>query len=174
MLYYNNRQIEKTFMKATAFSPHDHTRCISSAISQAQTLCKSRGARLTPVRQRVLELVWQSHQPLGAYDLLASLAQEGFNSAPPTIYRALEFLGQQGLPHKLVSINAYVGCCSPEKPHPGHFLLCQDCHQAQELDSQHLDLALKLSAEQHGFKVQQPTIEVAGTCERCLSKETSL
>ncbi|HCH31916.1 MAG TPA: Fur family transcriptional regulator [Oceanospirillaceae bacterium] len=160
-------------MQATAFGPHDHTRCITSAINQAQSLCKSRGVRLTPVRQRVLELVWQSHQPLGAYDLLASLTAEGFNSAPPTVYRALDFLGAQGLLHKLASINAYVGCCSPEKPHQGHFLLCQDCHQAQELDSQYLNLALKLSADKHGFTVQQHTIEVAGTCEQCASKNAA-
>ena len=84
-------------MKASAFSPHDHSRCITSAIGHAKSLCADRGVKLTPVRQRVLELVWQSHQPIGAYELLASLAKEGFNSAPPTVYRALEFLSGQGL-----------------------------------------------------------------------------
>jgi len=155
-------------MQATAFSPHDHSHCITSAINHAQDLCADRGVRLTPVRQRVLELVWQSHQPIGAYELLASLAQEGFNSAPPTVYRALEFLSEQGLLHKLESINAYVGCSNPHTPHQGHFLLCQVCHQAQELDSQYITLALKLSADQHGFAIDHHTIEVVGTCQRCL------
>ncbi|MFT7179110.1 MAG: Fur family zinc uptake transcriptional regulator [Oceanospirillaceae bacterium] len=157
-------------MLATAFSPHDHTHCISTAISHAQSLCADRGARLTPVRQRVLELVWHSHQPIGAYELLARLANEGFNSAPPTVYRALEFLSEQGLLHKLDSINAYVGCCNPDTPHQGHFLLCKVCNQAQELDSQYITLALKLSAEQHGFEIQSHTIEIVGTCQGCLDK----
>ena len=157
-------------MQATAFSPHDHTHCISSAISHAQSLCANRGVRLTPVRQRVLELVWQSHQPIGAYELLASLAKEGFNSAPPTVYRALEFLSDQDLLHKLESVNAYVGCCNPDTPHQGHFLLCQICHQAQELDSQYITLALKLSADQHGFEIQHHTIEIVGSCQGCLDK----
>jgi len=157
-------------MQTSAFSPHDHTRCINSAISHAQSACANRGVRLTQVRQRVLELVWQSHQPIGAYGLLASLAEEGFNSAPPTVYRALEFLSEQGLLHKLESINAYVGCCNPDTPHQGHFLLCQDCHQAQELDSQYITLAIKLSADQHGFDIQGQTIEIVGTCQGCLNK----
>ncbi|MDC9719170.1 MAG: Fur family transcriptional regulator [Gammaproteobacteria bacterium] len=157
-------------MQATAFSPHDHTHCISSAITHAKGLCAERDVRLTPVRQRVLELIWQSHKPIGAYELLASLAKEGFNSAPPTVYRALDFLSEQGLLHKLESINAYVGCCNPDTPHQGHFLLCQVCHQAQELDSQYITLALKVSADQHGFEMHHHTIEVVGTCQECLNK----
>ncbi|MDB4002593.1 transcriptional repressor [Oceanospirillaceae bacterium] len=161
-------------MQATAFSPHDHSHCISSAIDHAQNLCTERGVRLTPVRQRVLELVWRSHQPIGAYELLAALAKEGFNSAPPTVYRALEFLGEQGLLHKLDSLNAYVGCCNPDTPHQGHFLLCEACNKAQELESQYINLALKLSADQHGFEIQRHTIEIIGTCKECLEKPNLL
>jgi len=161
-------------MQATAFSPHDHSHCISSAMSHAQSLCTDRGVRLTPVRQRVLELVWRSHQPIGAYELLAVLVKEGFNSAPPTVYRALEFLNEQGLLHKLESINAYVGCCNPDTPHQGHFLICQTCHQAQELESQYINLALKLSADQHGFEIQGHTIEIVGTCKECIGNPVML
>mgnify|MGYP002635703675 FL=1 len=161
-------------MQPTVFSPHDHTHCISSAIKHAQSLCVDRGVRLTPVRQRVLELVWRSHQPIGAYELLASLVKEGFNSAPPTVYRALEFLCTQGLLHKLEGINAYVGCSNPDTPHQGHFLLCKDCHQAQELDSQYITLAVKLSADQHGFEIQRHTIEIVGSCQACLDKSKAL
>ena len=156
-------------MLATAFAPHDHSRCIHSAINHAQSLCTQRGVRLTPVRQRVLELVWRSHQPIGAYELLAALTKEGFNSAPPTVYRALEFLCEQGLLHRLDSINAYVGCCSPDKPHQGHFLLCQKCHQAQELESQNINDALNQSASAHGFEIKRHNIEIVGTCKACLA-----
>lgn len=161
-------------MQATAFSPHDHSHCISSAIGHAQSLCAKRGARFTPVRQRVLELVWRSHQPIGAYELLAMLVKDGFNSAPPTVYRALEFLSEQGLLHKLDSINAYVGCCNPDTPHQGHFLLCQVCHLAQELENQYINLALKLSADEHGFEIRRHTIEIVGICQGCLDKSSAL
>ena len=150
-----------------AFSQHDHNHCIESAITQAQNLCKERGVRLTRVRQRVLELVWQSHQPLGAYTLLSLLAEEGFNSAPPTIYRALEFLQNEGLIHKLASVNAYTGCSNPGNPHEGHFFLCLSCNQALELDTSTLQNSLQNSAENHGFAIAQQTIEITGYCAQC-------
>ena len=154
-------------MLSTPFQQHDHSHCISSAMHQAQDLCQTRGVRLTPVRQRVLELVWQSHQPLGAYDLLAKLGEDGFNSAPPTVYRALDFLQEQGLIHKLSSVNAYTGCCNPGQPHEGHFFLCLSCNQALELDTSTLQSSLQSSADAHGFTIAQQTIEVTGYCARC-------
>ncbi|HCH24245.1 MAG TPA: Fur family transcriptional regulator [Oceanospirillaceae bacterium] len=158
-------------MQSTPFQQHDHSHCIATAMQQAQGLCQERGVRLTPVRQRVLELVWQSHQPLGAYDLLARLGEDGFNSAPPTVYRALDFLQEQGLIHKLTSVNAYTGCCSPGTPHEGHFFLCLSCNQALELDTSTLQESLQSSANTHGFTIAQQTIEVTGFCARCLAND---
>ena len=158
---------------SAAFQQHDHTHCIHSAMQQAQDLCQQRGVRLTAIRQRALELVWQSHKPLGAYDLLAQLAEEGFNSAPPTVYRALDFLQHQGLIHKLASVNAYTGCCNPGQPHEGHFFLCLGCHEALELDTSTLQNSLQASAEEYGFKIAQQTIEVTGYCAQCQTAEAS-
>lgn len=158
---------------ATAFCQHDHKHCIDSAITQAQKLCQQRGVRLTRIRQRVLELVWQSHQPLGAYTLLSLLAEEGFNSAPPTIYRALEFLQHEGLIHKLASVNAYTGCTNPGAPHEGHFFLCLSCHQALELDTSTLQDSLQNSADNHGFSIAQQTIEITGYCAQCQHQQAA-
>ena len=66
-------------------------------MADAARLCRERGVRLTPLRARVLEIVWRSHRPSGAYDILAVLAAEGRSAAPPTVYRALDFLLEQGL-----------------------------------------------------------------------------
>jgi Fur family zinc uptake transcriptional regulator len=78
------------------------------------TLCAQKGLRLTALRRRVLELVWQSHKPLGAYDILAVLSeQDGRRAAPPTVYRALDFLLENGLVHRISSLNAFVGCDAP-------------------------------------------------------------
>ncbi|MDO6806861.1 transcriptional repressor, partial [Wenyingzhuangia sp. 1_MG-2023] len=76
---------------------------------------------------RVLELIWQSHKPVGAYELLPALANDGFNSAPPTVYRALDFLLDLGLVHRLHSLNAYVGCNHPGANHPVCFFICEHC-----------------------------------------------
>ena len=84
-----------------AFRPHQHEHCVHNALSSAEDLCSKRGVRLTAIRKRVLELVWASHQPLGAYAILDKLTAEGHKPAPPTVYRALEFLLEQGLIHML-------------------------------------------------------------------------
>ncbi|MDP1137031.1 transcriptional repressor, partial [Klebsiella pneumoniae] len=75
--------------------------CIDQAQTLARQICRERRQRLTPIRELELKLIWQCHQPLGAYALLPALAEAGFNSAPPTVYRALEFLQQQGLVHRI-------------------------------------------------------------------------
>ncbi|WP_207060768.1 Fur family transcriptional regulator [Motiliproteus sp. SC1-56] len=151
-----------------AFSnTHDHQHCIDSAVTIAVALCKSRGCRLTPVRKRVLELVWQSHKPLGAYQLLAMLAHEGFSPAPPTVYRALDFLLEQGLIHRLASLNAFIGCRDPRHNHHGYFLICRICGCALELESERLAGVLQHSADARGFALESETVELFGRCPPC-------
>lgn len=152
---------------AQAFHHHDHEQCIQSALAEAQALCRQRGARLTQIRQRVLELVWQSHQPLGAYQLLEQLSQEGFNSAPPTVYRALDFLLEQGLVHRLASLNAFIGCKCPAERHQGFFLICRNCSAAHELDAAAISQFLRDSAKNEGFVVEEAIVELSGLCPKC-------
>ncbi|WP_421867575.1 Fur family transcriptional regulator [Motiliproteus sp.] len=157
---------------ASAFEKdHDHGRCIHLALERARQLCKQNGARLTPVRQRVLELIWQSHRPLGAYQLLEQLGQEGFNSAPPTVYRALEFLLEQGLAHRITSLNAFIGCSHPGCSHQGYFLICRSCGSADELPSESLAESFRQQVQQRGFLIESETVELSGLCPDCRNKE---
>ena len=117
----DTRELEDAFPRRD----HDHLRCVAEAMSDAISLCRARRARLTPLRSLVLEIVWQNHKPLGAYDILAVLAEEGRSAAPPTVYRALEFLQEQGLVHRLSSLNAFVGCRRPGPPGSGQLLICR-------------------------------------------------
>jgi Fur family zinc uptake transcriptional regulator len=100
-------------MKQQAFHTHQHEHCVHDALAAAEVLCAKRGVRLTAIRKRVLELVWASHQPLGAYAILDKLTNEGHKPAPPTVYRALEFLLEHGLIHRIASLNAFLGCIHP-------------------------------------------------------------
>jgi len=147
--------------------PHNHNNCIEQALITAEALCQSHNQRLTKVRRRALELIWQNHRPLGAYQLLAKLAEEGFNSAPPTVYRALDFLLKAGLIHKVESMNAYLGCAHADKAHNGYFLICDTCHNVMEFDYQDVHKVLVANAAQHGFKLRSNTIELTGLCQSC-------
>lgn len=150
---------------------HDHDHCIESALTTARELCRERRQRLTPVRELVLKLIWQNHQPMGAYELLPALAEAGFNSAPPTIYRALEFLQEQGLVHRIASLNSYIGCPNPDSPHRSGFLICRGCQRAVELDTAPVHRTLSDSAAELGFQIENEMVEVVGLCPDCRSAE---
>ena len=151
-----------------ASRPHDHSHCVHSALTEADVLCAQKGLRLTALRRRVLELVWQSHKPLGAYDILAVLSElDGRRAAPPTVYRALDFLLENGLVHRIASLNAFIGCSHPEHAHQGQFLICRNCHAAIELEQKSISDAIVSSALGVGFTVEGQTVEVVGLCSGC-------
>lgn len=152
-----------------SFTPerHDHRRCVSTALSKADATCTASGLRLTPLRRRVLELVWGSHTPVKAYDLLATLGKERHQAAPPTVYRALDFLQDAGLVHRIASLNAFVGCGEPGVGHAGQFLICTGCGMVAELDEAQLSQSIAASAERLGFEVRRETIEIEGLCADC-------
>jgi len=165
------------------FAPagHDHRACVDDALTAADTLCTGRGVRLTPLRRRVLELVWDSHKPVGAYAVLEALEadrragadKEGADRgpvAPPTVYRALDFLLENGLIHRIEMLNAYIGCSRPEEGHSGQFLLCGGCGAAAELDSDALLGTIDAEAARRGFSVRRVTVEVDGLCPDCIGE----
>ena len=149
---------------------HDHDDCVRQALADAEALCAASGARLTELRRRVLELVWESHTPLGAYELLAMLRAAGRPAAPPTVYRALDFLLDQGLVHRLASRNAFVGCAHPGHDGPVQFLICQRCGNVAELDDPGISAAIAGAARARGFASARHTVEVSGTCPDCQAR----
>jgi Fur family zinc uptake transcriptional regulator len=146
---------------------HDHGSCVAAALARADELCRRRAVRLTSLRRRVLELVWQRHAPVGAYQLMELLARERGPVAPPTVYRALDFLRGQGLVHRIESLNAYIGCPSPLSGHKAYFLICRRCGNAAEFAAPELAGALERLTGAAGFSVEAERIELAGTCARC-------
>lgn len=153
--------------RALPYRPHDHDSCVDQALADARAICQRRHARLTPTRERVLELVWQSHKPLGAYDVLAQLSEDGHNAAPPTVYRALDFLQQNGLVHRIASLNAFIGCAHAGEHHTGMFLICQACGNVLELTAPAVSGAIEAAADAESFKLADVTLEIAGLCPQC-------
>ncbi|HET6305838.1 MAG TPA: Fur family transcriptional regulator [Rhodopila sp.] len=147
------------------FSPHTET-----LLTRAATLCESRGARLTDLRRQVLGLILDRESPTGAYDLLDQLRSTRHGAAPPTVYRALEFLQEHGLVHKLERLSAFVGCIADDEhdhDHAAQFLICRTCGKVTELEDHELAHALEDAARRLGFKVGKATIEAEGQCAAC-------
>lgn len=152
-----------------AFAPHDHAACAHQTLQAAIARAQRQGARLTPVRRRVLEILLESHRAMGAYEVLERLAAEGFGSQPPVAYRALDFLVDQGLAHRVRRLNAFAACLTPDQDHAPAFLICRDCNRVAETHAPALRGALTEDAAEQGFAVERVTIEALGLCPACQS-----
>ena len=146
----------------TPCSPQD----VETFLNDAEALVMRRGARMTRIRRKVLRLLLESAEPAKAYDLLANLDGEG-SAKPPTVYRALDFLQEAGLAHKIESLNAYVPCGHTSHSHSAVFLICDTCGGAEELHAIATSDALKDETIAAGFKMTRAVVEVRGTCRDC-------
>jgi Fur family zinc uptake transcriptional regulator len=152
---------------------HSHACNASDAPDQAQALdaaaarCRSQGASLTPIRRQVLALLYQHPKGLKAYDLLALVQEERSNATPPTIYRALDFLLEHGLAHKIGRLNLFVACHHETHQRPSLFLICPRCGSVSELQDAPLMDALAASLRTAGHLLESPEVELSAICPGC-------
>ncbi|WP_232478443.1 Fur family transcriptional regulator [Roseomonas rosulenta] len=143
------------------------------ALQEAEQACLRRGAQLTPLRRQVLDLVLQAEAPVGAYALLDRLKASRPGAAPPTVYRALDFLLEHGLIHKVERLNAFIGCTDAghghghDHGHPHQFLICRTCGATAEIADHAVAHAIDSAARRAGFTLAEATVEIEGTCARC-------
>ena len=137
-------------------------------VALAVSICEGRGARMTELRRRILELLWASGQPTGAYELIEAVKlRDSRPVGPPTVYRALEFLMAQGLVARIESLNAYVPCVHPERDHDCLFFICSGCRASVEHEDSRIGGLLAEDAAVLGFVAARRTVEVEGMCARC-------
>ena len=140
--------------------------------SQAEALCLQRNVRLTPQRLEVLRLMSQHHGAISAYDLLDLLRASEPQAKPPTIYRALDFLLEQGFVHRVESTNSYVVCHHFEEPsHTSAMLICDRCGAVAEKHADGVENILKSLALSCGFALTNSVIEAHGLCRECVEVE---
>lgn len=155
--------------RPSACCGHHHGPSIAQLLGEAEATCRARGVRLTEQRRDVLRALLEHGHPLGAYDLIEKLRPEtGRSPAPIAIYRALDFLQQQGLIHRLETLNAFIAC--PHSHRAGEriaFLICEACSHVEEVVTKEMDHALQSLVARHGFTSNRTVIEVAGTCRAC-------
>ncbi len=136
-------------------------------MEQADRMVRDVGLRLTPVRRRTLEILLEEHCALGAYDVLERLGQSGFGKQPPVAYRALEFLVENGLAHRIRRLNAFTACMQPGKSHAPTFFICTSCDAVAEAHEQEIGDTLRQAADNIGFQIDRMNIEAVGICPTC-------
>jgi Fur family zinc uptake transcriptional regulator len=153
---------------ASKAAHHHHHHDAAGIVREVEHECDARSLRLTPLRREVLELVAKARRPVKAYDLLESLRDRHAGAAPLTVYRALDFLLENGFIHKLESINAFVFCQHPAEAHQVPFLICDVCESATEVcDEGAIAHLIERQAHDFGFRAKAQTLEVHGVCRRC-------
>jgi len=150
-----------------ASNAHDHRQCVTDAITIAEQLCIERGVQLTTIRQQVLELIWESHKAVKAYELLDRLKPLKNAAKPVTIYRALDFLISQGLVHRVESLNAFIGCRCSRFQHEQLLLICKQCHVVEERMPEKMLQALSQELQEAEFTAHSKAIEIHGICHHC-------
>lgn len=140
----------------------------TEALDRADVACRERGASLTAIRREVLELLYNSPTGVKAYDLLARIKEARPGASPPTVYRALDFLIEQGLAHKIGRMNLFVACRHKSHLIPSLFLVCPKCSGVTELQEQSVMSALSSSLAEAGHRLESPEVEISALCPKCL------
>jgi Fur family transcriptional regulator, zinc uptake regulator len=141
---------------------HEHT------MAKIEKISYQRNIRLTSQRKSVIQLMLKAERAMSAYDLLDQLREIEPQAKPPTIYRALDFLMEQGFIHKVESMNSYIIC--PHFDDPSHIsilLICNSCQQIIEEHCSPIENELQTLAKENTFKVQHSVLEIRGVCQKC-------
>ncbi|CAN7621199.1 Fur family transcriptional regulator [Paraburkholderia terricola] len=170
---------QSTAQSTTASSAHSHEAghmhgdSQEAALTLAEEYCRERGEKLTPIRRKVLELLLNSGRATKAYSLLDEMRQIHPGSAPPTVYRALDFLLSAGLVHRIESINAFTVCHDLTQCQHGILVVCQQCGTVTELHQPKLRQALVAQIEDAGYRLASDEIELKGLCAACQAAEAA-
>jgi Fur family zinc uptake transcriptional regulator len=155
-------------MRASFPSPdHDHARCSAEALAYAEAVCRERRQRLTPMRRQVLGALAASHKPIGAYEIMERVAVDGARPAPITVYRALDFLMEQGLVHRIESRNAFLACARRHVGGAVAFLMCEGCGAVGEAPAGAIMQSVGAVAKSMGFTPKMSVLEITGLCAHC-------
>lgn len=150
------------------------TQSVECRLDEAARRCERDGARLTELRRWVLGCILGAGGPVTAYQLVARLTEAGRRPAPPTIYRAVEFLMARKLIRRVERLNAFIGCADPDRRHDPVLLICRTCGSVTETDGQQVVDALDRMAASRRFRGSEVTIEVEGACLGCRPESHNL
>jgi Fur family transcriptional regulator, zinc uptake regulator len=146
---------------------HDHDLCAADLMARAERACMRHQARLTNLRREVLGAVGESHRAVGAYEIIERLARTGARPAPISIYRALEFLSDLGLVHRIESRNAFIACNRLHEAGRAVLMVCEHCGTVGEVEAASVFDRLDVLATDKGFQTRRVVIELSGRCAPC-------
>lgn len=146
---------------------NNHNLCISTALIKVEALCIDKKIKFTDLRKRIFKLIWESHVPLKAYDLLEKLKIDEKSAKPITVYRILDIFLENKIIHKIQSQNTYLGCSHPGEDHNCYFLICKKCNKVEEGCQNDLLENIYSNLAKNEFNTEHITLEILGVCKNC-------
>lgn len=143
---------------------------LDDQLRTAETLCAQRGRRLTPIRRKVLELLLRHGRSLKAYELLDAMRSVHPGAAPPTVYRALDFLMEEGLIHRLDAVNAWTACHDAAGAPHDLLVVCTGCGAVAEVSDPAMSRQLAERVARTGFALATHETEIRALCPQCQQK----
>ena len=143
-------------------------------VDHVETACRERGLQMTALRREIVSIFAEAAQPLGAYAIIQRLSDvQKRPVAPPTVYRTLDFLVENGFVVKIESRQAFVACGHHHHEHNGHGLLfsCAKCGRANEVESGVVEREVEAIAQRLAFTVGRKVLEIEGLCDGCRAGE---
>ncbi|MAK54777.1 Fur family transcriptional regulator [Neopusillimonas maritima] len=140
---------------------------IAKQLKTAEKLCSQRGRRLTPIRRKVLEILLRRQRSVKAYELLEEIREFQPGAAPPTVYRALDFLIEEGLIHRLDAVNAWAACMDAAGDPHDILVICTQCGAVAEFSDPELHKKLARKVASAGFVLEHHETELRALCNRC-------
>lgn len=145
----------------------NHQKCINTAIKNAEEICSNLSIKFTPLRREILKLIWESHVPIKAYDIIHKLKKELNSIKPITVYRILDVFLENNLIHKIESQNSFVGCGHPGEKHYCFFIICIICKKVEEGCTDLELAAMHKNMIKKEFKISSINLEIHGVCKDC-------
>ena len=148
-------------------------RKLAKVVERANQAFAEKNLRFTKLRQDVFEEIAATHASIGAYDILAKLAEKGTRLAPISVYRAIDALLEAGVIHRLESKNAFFACRRMDHRTGRRpiFLSCENCNAVQEVDSEGIFDTIDRLSRDASFQPRVKFVEVSGLCRNCQSKK---
>ena len=165
---------EATAKQHAAPSSTPAERKLAKAVERANQAFTEKNLRFTKLRQDVFEEIAATHASIGAYDILAKLAEKGTRLAPISVYRAIDALLEAGVIHRLESKNAFFACRRMDHRTGRRplFLSCEKCGAVGEVDGQHIFDLISEAAIGANFTPRVKFVEVQGLCPRCKAEQS--
>jgi Fur family transcriptional regulator, zinc uptake regulator len=157
------------------FPPHTGCEAVypEQMLNRPAAQCVAHGGHLTRLRKEVLQQLHQSPEGLKAYAILKRI-QGGFPSvSATTVYRALEFLVEQGLAHRLPGHNLFTACRLVHNPvRPCLFLVCRSCRIVIEMEDDGVARTLEHCLGRTGYRLEDPSVELSALCPTCQTRSS--